>query len=259
MTRALITGATAGLGRSFADALAARGHSLVLVARTQDRLAQVATEITGRYGVAVDVLPADLADREQVDAVARRLADPDHPVEVLVNNAGFGVKEGFLSDSVADEQRLIDVLVTAVMRLSHAALPGMVARGSGQLINVSSVAGWITGSTYSAAKAWVTVFTEGVAGDLAGTGVSATAVCPGFVRTEFHQRAEMNMAGVPEWMWLSADDVVAAALRDADRGKVVSVAGRQYEALSLAAQYLPRPLVRRMGSRRRGSGGGDRA
>ncbi len=135
------------------------------------------------------------------------------------------------------------------MRLSHAALPGMIERGRGQLINVSSVAGWITGSTYSAAKAWVTVFTEGLGGELAGTGVTATAVCPGFTHTEFHERADMDMSGLPEWLWLSADHVVKQALRDADRGRLISVAGRKYEALSLAAQYLPRPLVRRVTNR----------
>lgn len=255
MTRALITGATAGLGRRFAEVLAQQGHGVILVARDEQRLRALAGELTDRYGVETEVLPADLAQRPDVDRVGARLADADHPVEILVNNAGFGIEDGFRTSDLADEQAIIDVMVTAVMRLCHAALPGMVARGSGQIINVSSIAGWITGSTYSAAKAWVTVFTEGLAGDLAGTGVTATAVCPGFTRTEFHQRADMDMSGVPDWMWLSADDVVDTALRDADKGKVISVAGRQYEALSLAVQYLPRPLVRRA-MKRRGSGSG---
>lgn len=204
-------------------------------------------------------MSADLAQRTDVDRVAALLSGEDRPIQVLVNNAGFGIEDSFLTSSIDDEQAIIDVMVTAVMRLSHAALPGMVARGSGRVINVSSVAGWITGSTYSAAKSWVTVFTEGLAGELAGTGVAATAVCPGFTRTEFHQRADMDMSSVPSWMWLSVDDVVSQALKDSARGRTISVAGRQYEALSLAAQYLPRPLVRRISSgRRSGSGSAGR-
>ncbi len=259
MSRALVTGATVGLGRGFADALADRGHDLILVARNEERLASVAADLRRTHGVAVETVSADLGRRDDVDRVAALLADPERPVQVLVNNAGFGIEEPFLASSVADEQAIIDVMVTAVMRLSHAALPGMVERGSGRLINVSSVAGWITGSTYSAAKSWVTVFTEGLAGELAGTGVAATAVCPGFTHTEFHQRADMDMTGVPSWMWLDVDDVVSRALKDSARGRPISVAGRQYEALSLAAQYLPRPLVRRISSgRRSGSGSAGR-
>lgn len=247
---ALITGATAGMGLGFAEALAARGHDLVIVARTADRLTEVADHIESGHGVAVATLPADLSDRADIDRVAARAADPDQPIDILVNNAGFGIKQPFVGGDVAAEQALLDVLVTAVMRLSHAVLPGMVTRGSGSLINVSSVAGWLTGSTYSAAKSWVTVFTEGLSGELAGTGVSATAVCPGFVHTEFHERAHMDMAGVPAWMWLTVDQVVTEALDDAERGHVISVPGNQYKVLSLATQYLPRPLVRRVGGRR---------
>lgn len=259
MTTALITGATAGLGRGFAAALAAKGHDLVLVARTQESLAEVAKELQAEYGVAAEVLVADLSVRADVDRVADRLADADRPVDVLVNNAGFGIREPFIKSTVEDEQQLLDVLVVAVMRLTHAALPGMIRRGRGKVINISSVAGWITGSTYSAAKSWVTVFTEGLAGELAGTGVTATAVCPGFTRTEFHQRADMDMQGVPEFMWLTTDQVVSQALKDAAKGRAISVAGRQYEALSLAAQYLPRPLVRRISQgRRSGSGSAGR-
>lgn len=251
MSTALITGATAGLGRGFAAALAAQGHDVILVARNRERLDAVAAELGGEYGVGVEVLVADLARREDVDHVAQRLADGERPVSVLVNNAGFGIQESFTTSSVEAEQELLDVLVVAVMRLTHAALPGMIERGRGTVINVSSVAGWITGSTYSAAKAWVTVFTEGLNAGLAGSGVTATAVCPGFTRTEFHDRAAMDMTGVPEFLWLTVDQVVAQALKDAAKGRAISVAGLQYDALSLAAQYLPRPLVRRIMARRR--------
>ena len=249
MSTHLATGPTAGRRRAFADAFAEGGNDLILVARPQDRLVDVADQLRSRHNIAVETLSADLAVRAEVDRVGTRLADPARPVDILVNNAGFGIHDRFTASDIDDEQQLLDVLVVAVMRLSHAALPGMIERGRGQLINVSSVAGWITGGTYSAAKAWVTVFTEGLGGELAGTGVTATAVCPGFTHTEFHERAEMDMSGLPEWLWLSADQVVRQALRDADRGRLISVAGRKYEALSLAAQYLPRPLVRRVTNR----------
>lgn len=249
MSTALITGATSGIGLAFARTLARRGHDIVLVARDRDRLDLVAAELRG-HRVEVEVIAADLADRPQLAVVEDRLRA--RPVEILVNNAGFGVLQQFSSGDLEAEQQMLDVLVTAVMRLTHAALPGMIARGSGAVLNVSSVAGWITGGTYSAAKAWVTVFSESLALELAGTGVHVTAVCPGFTHTEFHQRASMEMDGVPEWMWLDAQEVVDRALSDVRKGRPVSVAGTQYKALSLAAQYLPRPLVRAIGARRAG-------
>jgi hypothetical protein len=249
MSTALITGATSGIGLAFARTLARRGHDIVLVARDRERLDLVAAELRG-YRVQVDVVVADLADRSQMAIVEERLRN--QPVEILVNNAGFGVLQDFASGNLEAEQQMLDVLVTAVMRLTHAALPGMIARGSGAVLNVSSVAGWITGGTYSAAKAWVTVFSESLAVELAGTGVHVTAVCPGYTHTEFHQRASMETEGIPEWMWLDTQEVVDRALVDVRKGRPVSVAGKQYKALSLAAQYLPRPLVRAIGSRRAG-------
>ena len=254
MSTALITGATSGIGLAFARTLARRGHDIVLVARDRERLDIVAAELCG-HRVQVDVIAADLADRTQLAVVEERLRT--QPVEILVNNAGFGVLQGFSTGDLEAEQQMLDVLVTAVMRLTHAALPGMIARGSGAVLNVSSVAGWITGGTYSAAKAWVTVFSESLALELAGTGVHVTAVCPGFTHTEFHQRASMETEGIPEWMWLDTQEVVDRALVDVRKGRPVSVAGKQYKALSLAAQYLPRPLVRALGARR--PGGRDRA
>lgn len=249
MSTALITGATSGIGLAFARTLARRGHDIVLVARDQERLDLVAAELRG-HRVQVEVIAADLADRSQLAVVEDRLRA--QPVEILVNNAGFGVLESFSTGDLDAEQQMLDVLVTAVMRLTHAALPGMIARGSGAVLNISSVAGWITGGTYSAAKAWVTVFSESLASELAGTGVHVTAVCPGFTHTEFHQRASMEIDGIPEWMWLDAQEVVDRALSDVRKGRPVSVAGSQYKAMSLAAQYLPRPLVRALGNRRPG-------
>lgn len=245
MTTALVTGGTAGIGAEFARQLAARGDDLVLVARDAERLAAFAAELEARYRVAVEVLVADLTDREQLALVEARLADAARPIDLLVNNAGFGVNQVFVGGDLDAEQRMLDVLVTAVMRLSHAALPGMVARGTGGVINVSSVASFIAGGTYSAAKSWVTVFSESVDRQLDGTGVTVTALCPGFTHTEFHQRAEMDVDHLPDWLWLDAPDVVRGALADFRRGKPVSVPGAQYKALSTLARYLPRPIVRR--------------
>ena len=249
MSTALVTGATSGIGLAFARTLATRGHDIVLVARDRERLDLVAAELRG-HRVEVEVIAADLGDRSQLAVVEDYIRA--HAVEILVNNAGFGVPQRFSTGDLDAEQQMLDVLVTAVMRLTHAALPGMIARGSGAVLNVSSVAGWITGGTYSASKAWVTVVSESLSIELAGTGVHVTAVCPGFTHTEFHQRASMEMDALPEWMWLDTQEVVERALADVRKGRPVSVAGAQYKALSLAAQYLPRPLVRAIGARRPG-------
>lgn len=251
MPRALITGPTSGIGQGFAQTLAAQGHDLLLVSRDRARLDALAEELMGAHAIRADVMTADLTDRSDIARVADRISGEE--IDVLVNNAGFGVKGGFLGTSVHQEQEMLDVLVTAVMRLTHAALPGMVDRGRGYVFNVSSVAGWITGGTYSAAKAWATVFTESLAVELAGTGVRPVAVCPGFTHTEFHQRAGMEMGSVSEWMWLDVDDVVSQAFRDARAGRVISVAGAQYKALSSLLRVLPRPLVRRATGARQAS------
>ncbi len=215
------------------------------------RLDALAQEMHEVHGVKAEVVPADLTQRADIERVASAIGGLE--IDVLVNNAGFGVKGGFLDTSVHQEQEMLDVLVTSVMRLTHAALPGMVDRGRGYVFTVSSVAGWITGGTYSAAKAWATVFTESLAVELAGTGVQPVAVCPGFTHTEFHQRAGMEMGSVSEWMWLDVDDVVSQAFRDARAGRVISVAGAQYKALTSLLRVLPRPLVRRATGARQAS------
>lgn len=244
MATALVTGASSGIGRTFCEQLAARGDDLVVVARTTERLEQVKAELEGRYGVAVEVLTADLADRDQLQQVAERLADPARPVELLVNNAGYGLKRPFLRNPVQDEETMLDVLVRAVLVLSHAAAPAMRERRRGAIVNVSSVAGFMASGTYSAAKSWVTVFSEGLSQELKGTGVTVTALCPGFTRTEFHGRARIDHSGLPGFMWLDADSLVRDCLADVARGKVISVPGRQYKVISTALRSMPRPLVR---------------
>lgn len=231
MATALITGATAGIGKAFSDLLARQGFDLVLVARNEVRLAEVADDLRAKHGVEVDVFRADLSHYDECARVEQRLADESRPIDVLVNNAGFGLKQRFTNGDLLAEQAMFDVLMRAVMRLSHAAARGMVARGSGVIINVSSVAGWRHTSTYAASKAYVTSFSIALGRELRKQGVKVTALCPGFTHTEFHQRANMDMRRVPEFLWLDADALVAQAWRDAQRSRRVSVPGRQYQAI----------------------------
>ena len=240
---ALVTGATAGLGRTFAEHLARRGQGLVLVARDRDRLEATARELRTAYGVPVEVLPADLADRDQLARVERRLADREQPVDLLVNNAGFGLRHRFLDNPVAAEAEMLDVLVTAVLRLSHAALGGMVERGRGGVLNVSSVAAFLPRGTYGAAKAWVNSFAVWAAAEYRPRGVTVMALCPGFTRTEFHQRMGVPPGSGP-W-WLDADVVVRRALRDFDRGRVLSVPGAQYRAVVALSRLVPSSVLQR--------------
>src|SRR4051794_24202077 len=243
---ALVTGATSGLGLAFARRLAAEGNDLVLVARDVPRLDRVAGELRTAYGRRVEVLPADLADRDQLQRVADRVADRSQPVDLLVNNAGFGLGHRFTDGALADEERLVDVLVRAVLVLSHAAAAPMRDRGYGAIVNVSSVSGFVVMGSYSAAKAWVTTFTEGLANELGRHGVQVTALCPGFVHTEFHQRANQRMTKVPSFGWLDADDVVDACLADVRRGRVVSVPSARYKAVAVLTRLVPRSVVRRV-------------
>ncbi len=243
MSTALVTGATSGIGYEFARQLAERGHDIVLVARDRVRLENVSDELRRDYKVRSEVLVADLSDRAQIEKVAQRIADEARPVDLLVNNAGYGQKRGFLSNEVDDEVAMLDVLCTAVLVLSHAAGGAMRARGRGGIINVSSVASYASMGTYSSAKAWVRLFSEGLSRELAGTGVTCMALCPGFTHTEFHERGRMNMSRLPELMWLSAPQVVHQGLDDAARGKVVSVPGPQYKALVGVMSTVPRGLV----------------
>lgn len=244
MATALITGASAGIGKTFATQLAQRGHDLVVVARTKDRLQQLKTQLEDRYSVSVEVLPADLSDRLDIQLVADRLADMSRPVDLLVNNAGFGLKKPFLRNEIRDEEEALTVMVRAVTVLSHAAALAMRERGHGGIINVSSVAGFMASGTYSAIKSYVTVFTEGLATELAGSGVTATVLCPGFTRTEFHERAGIKGHGIPDFMWLQADSLVRSCLEDVDRGKVISIPGAQYKVAATALRLLPRQVVR---------------
>lgn len=240
---ALITGPTSGLGEGFARRYAVDGYDLVLVARDETRLNALAAELRDEAGVAVEVIRADLSDAADRAAVADRLRAG---VEVLVNNAGFGTSGEFWSADYAVLQSQLDVNVTAVMQLTHAALPSMIDAGRGTVLNVASVAGLLPGrgSTYSASKAWVVSFTEGLANGLDGTGVGVHALCPGFVHTEFHERAGIDMAGTAGFLWLEVDDVVRETMASLAKKRVVIIPGLQYKALTTGGRLVPRNVVR---------------
>ena len=244
---ALVTGATAGIGESFTRLLAANNYNLVLVARDLPRLEERALALQAKFGVETVVLQADLATEQGCALIENYIAE--HEIDVLINNAGFGINKAFTSSALIDEQNLLDVLVRTPMRLMHIALPKMRAHDKGIIINVSSVAGFIAGGTYSASKSYLTVLSESLNTELFGTKVRISALCPGFTRTEFHQRGRMSMKGLPSFMWLNADKLVAKAWSDALKGKAISIPGWQYQILTFVMRYAPRSLVRKFGMR----------
>ena len=242
---ALVTGATVGIGESFTRLLAQNGYNIVLVARDLPRLQERAQGLESTFGIATTVIQADLA----TDAGCKTIEDfiANYQIDVLINNAGFGINKAFTMSQLDAEQQLLDVLVRTPMRLMHVALPGMKERNKGVIINVSSVAGWIAGGTYSASKSYLTVLSESLHTELSSTNVKVSALCPGFTRTEFHQRGRMSMKGLPTFMWLNSDKLVAAAWKDAVAGKAVSVPGWQYQLLTFVMRNAPRPMVRKIG------------
>jgi short-subunit dehydrogenase len=242
-TTALITGASAGLGAEFARQLAARGHHLVLVARDRARLEQTAADLEQRYGTTAEVLPADLTDDAGVAAVVGRIRDATRPVTVLVNNAGSSLLRDFEQNSVQEEQEQLRLHCAAPLELIHAALPGMLERGTGRIINVSSIAAFLPRGSYAAAKAWLLMFSRWANLAYRTRGVTVTAVCPGLTHTEFHDRMGMDKAAVPSWAWLNAERVVREGLADNLRGKAVSVPSKRYKAVAAAARVLPDRLL----------------
>jgi len=242
---ALVTGATAGIGESFTRLLAAKGFNLVLVARDEARLHERAAGLKENFGAESVVIVADLA----TEAGCAKVEDyiRANEIEVLINNAGFGINKAFTMSDLAKEEEVLKVLVRTPMRLMHVALPAMKERNSGIVINVSSVASFIAGGAYSASKAYLTVLSESLSTELSATNIKVSALCPGFTRTEFHQRGRMKMAGLPNFMWLNSDVLVAKAWKDAVSGKPVSIPGWQYKTLVGVISLAPRAIVRRLG------------
>mgnify|MGYP000203066393 FL=1 len=242
---ALVTGATAGIGESFSRLLAANRYNLVLVARDLPRLQERAKALEEKFGVKTHVIQADLATGEGCSKVEQYISE--NLIDVLINNAGFGTSKAFTMSTLEIEQQMMDVLVRTPMRLMHVALPLMKQRNNGVIINVSSVAGYIAGGSYSASKSYLTVLSESLHTELAGTNVKISALCPGFTRTEFHQRGKMSMKALPNFMWLSSDYLVEQSWKDAMKGEAVSVPGWQYKLLLFIVNVIPRSIVRKVG------------
>jgi short-subunit dehydrogenase len=261
---ALITGASSGIGAAFARRLAADGYDLALVARRGERLEQLAGELQRQHGAKVDVLVADLTDETGLKGVEEYIAAAGN-LELLVNNAGFGTHGRFYESSLAGQDAMHRLHVLATVRLTHAALLKMTARGQGAIINVSSMAAFAQSpgsASYCATKAWMNSFTEGLYLDLksAGVPVRVQALCPGFTVTEFHDVQGMDRSEVPASWWMSAEAVVDASLQGLARGKLIVVPGALYRFFVIILRLLPRWLYRAFAARdtrklRRKSGG----
>jgi hypothetical protein len=253
MGTALVTGGTSGIGAEFARQLAARGHDLVLVARDTARLDAMAEELR-KKGRTVEIIVADLAQPEDTDRVAERLADREHPIDWFINNAGFRVTSRLASPDVAEHDRALNVMVRAVLVLGGAVAPVMRERGTGAIVNVASINGQLTLSGYSALKAWVRVYSESLSNELRDSGVTVTALMPGWVRTEFHQRAgttkgEAGRGGIPNFLWLEPELLVRECLHDVDKHRVISIPTIRYKFLSGLLKHLPDATVRAVSRR----------
>jgi short-subunit dehydrogenase len=238
MAIALVTGGTSGVGAAFARALARRGYDLVLVARKQEGLDRTAAELRAT-GSAVETIAADLADRADVARVVERITDRAHPIDLLVNNAGFGVHTALTAEDTSPHDAAIEVMIRSVLVLGGAAGRVMGERGSGTIINVSSTAGFVTMGSYSAIKAWVTSYTEGLSVELRGTGVKVHAES-----RVVHERAGINTRSIPKQLWVDVDFTVETALNDAENGRVISIPSARFKALIFLARHAPKSAIR---------------
>lgn len=242
---ALVTGASAGIGKAFAEVLAERGYGLVLTARRADRLEAAATDFGARYGVPVVVEVADLADPGAPAALVAAIEARGLPIDLLVNNAGYGVPGRYATSEWIRQRDFLQVLVTAVAELTHRLLPGMLHRGWGRVVNVASLAALVPAAPghtlYAASKAFLVKFSEALAGECAAEGVHVTAVCPGFTYSEFHDVAgtRAQMSAMPRWMWSDARDVAIEGYAAVMAGRPVAVTGRVNRAIALGARHLP--------------------
>ena len=239
MKLAVITGPTSGIGLAYAQQLAAEGYDLLLVGRSEEKLKKLQTELKANS----EIFVADLSIHDEIIKTANHLKGLAQ-IDVLVNNAGFGSSLPFSQNSLAEELEQLEVLVKAVMVLTHAVLPKMINRNSGIVLNISSIAAWLPTGSYAASKSYVTAFTEAIAAELKGTKVQVTAVAPGFTKTKFFDRSQMKDDEVPSWLWLTPEQVAKESLKDARSGQVISVPGAQYKAMSTVSRSLPRPLIR---------------
>jgi len=251
----LITGASSGIGEAFAEVFAANGFNLVLTARREDRLHAVAARLESRFGIRAHVVRADLFDPAAPGVLWRAIAERGLTIDALVNNAGYGIPGAYTASAWPRHAALLQVMVVAVAELTHLALPGMVARGYGRIINVASLAALVpapAGHTlYAATKAFVIKFSESLAGEVHASGVHVTALCPGFTRSEFHDvtgtRAKVSQ--LPSWMWLDAAAVAREGFAAVSAARAVFVVGRVNRTIALLARLLPRRALVALGRR----------
>ncbi len=246
MATALITGGTSGIGAAFARQLAAAGVDLVLVARNHERLETAAATLHSDSGINVEILQADLSDRADVARVVARIEDPEHPVDMLINNAGAGVHTKLTAPDTAIHEHAFDVMCRAVLVLGGAAGRSMRERGHGAILNVSSLQGLMTTGSYSAMKAWVTAYSQSLGVELRGTGVTVTALLPGWVSTEWHERAGVRTSSIPDWLWSDPDRVARVALRDLERGRAISIPMARYRVIGWFLRHAPRSVIRKI-------------
>ena len=244
MKKALITGASAGIGLEFAYQLAQKNYDLILVSRNKQKLTEIAQEISSKYKNNNEVLVADLATKEGIDLVSNKIKT-DQEIEFIVNNAGLGINKPFHKATLNEESDLLNVLVKAPLEITHSAITSMLNRNKGFIINVGSVAAWTTSGTYSAAKVWLTSFSESLNTNYQKKGINICVVAPGFTKTEFHQRANMSTESIPNWMWLSTKIVVKDSIDAALRGKTIVVPSIRYRLLVTFLKLMPRGFIRK--------------
>ena len=244
MKKALITGASAGIGLEFAYQLAQKNYDLILVSRNQQKLSEIAQEISSKYKNINEVLVADLASKEGIDLVSNKIKT-DEDIEFIVNNAGLGINKPFHKATLNEESDLLNVLVKAPLEITHSAITSMLNRNKGFIINVGSVAAWTTSGTYSAAKVWLTSFSESLNTNYQKKGINICVVAPGFTKTEFHQRANMSTESIPNWMWLSTKIVVKDSIDAVLKGKTIVVPSIRYKLLVTFLKLMPRTFIRK--------------
>jgi len=243
MAKALVTGASAGIGLEFVHQLAKKGYDVILVSRNKNKLEEVAQDVVNKYGVKTQVLTADLGTEQGIKQTCDFILQND--IEFVVNNAGLGINKPFHATDLAEEVNLLNVLVKAPLEISHTAINQMMKKNKGFIVNVGSVAAWTTSGTYSAAKVWLTSFSESLNTNYKSSGINVTVVAPGFTRTEFHQRAQMPTNEIPNWMWISTQLVVKESIKAVLKAKPVVIPHFKYKMLFVLLRVLPRNIVRK--------------
>jgi short-subunit dehydrogenase len=234
---ALVTGGSSGIGLAFTRELAGKGWNLVLASRDKN-LEDVAAKLSAQFAVDVEILRGDLGVSSDLDSVKKRLTDDKKPVEILVNSAGFVLHDSLVSGDLARQHAAFSVMAEAILVLSQTAATAMTKRKKGQIINVASTSAWLYAGNYSALKRWVVVYTGSLALELRGSGVSATAVCPGETKTDFHANGGLKRPNIPSWMWCSPEQIARSGLRAAEKGKAVHVPTVRWRLFAAVCQHF---------------------